>query len=120
MGASPGGQYLLGSLVWGNEVGISEISIIDKKRIPLLPGVETQPTRFAPDGKSFLYAVFSRGGVTLYRQAWRDGKLVDKPRPPSKFPSVLSCSMVATPWISPVTFPSLFTHAPPVMPTFTV
>ncbi len=86
MDASPGGQYLLGSLVWGNEVGISEISIIDKKRIPLLPGVETQPTRFAPDGKSFLYAVFSRGGVTLYRQAWRDGKLVGKPQVALKVP----------------------------------
>jgi len=86
MDASPGGQYLLGSLVWGNEVGISEISIIDKKRIPLLPGVETQPTRFAPDGKSFLYAVFSRGGVTLYRQAWRDGKLVGKPQVALKAP----------------------------------
>jgi DNA-binding winged helix-turn-helix (wHTH) protein/Tol biopolymer transport system component len=86
MDASPGGRYLLGSLVWGNEVGISEISIIDKKRIPLLPGVETQPTRFAPDGKSFLYAVFSRGGVTLYRQAWRDGKLVGKPQTALKVP----------------------------------
>lgn len=86
MDASPDGQYLLGSLVWGNEVGISEISIIDKKRIPLLPGVETQPTRFAPDGKSFLYAVFSRGGVTLYRQGWRDGKLVGKPQAALKVP----------------------------------
>jgi serine/threonine protein kinase/Tol biopolymer transport system component len=86
MDASPGGQYLLGSLVWGNDVGISEISVIDKKWIPLLPGVETQPTRFAADGKSFLYAVFSRGGVTLYRQAWRDGRLVGKPQAALKIP----------------------------------
>jgi hypothetical protein len=48
--------------------------------------VETQPTRFAPDGKSFLYADFSRAGVTLYRQAWRDGKLIGKPKAALRLP----------------------------------
>jgi hypothetical protein len=32
--------------------------------------------RLLGDGKSFLYPVASRGEVTIYRQGWRDGKLV--------------------------------------------
>jgi Tol biopolymer transport system component/predicted Ser/Thr protein kinase len=84
--ASTDGRYLLGSLVWGDGTGIYQISLGDKKLLPLLRGVETQPTRFAPDGKSFLYAVFSRAGVTLYRQAWRDGKLIGKPEAALKLP----------------------------------
>jgi hypothetical protein len=55
-----------------------------------LPGVKTQPTRFAPDGKSFLYAEFSRAGVTLYRQAWHDGNPVGKPETALKLPFAFS------------------------------
>jgi hypothetical protein len=42
----------------------------------LLPGVLTFSATFARDGKSFLYAVASRGEVTIFRQLWRDGKLI--------------------------------------------
>jgi hypothetical protein len=42
----------------------------------LLPGVLTSAATFARDGKSFLYAVASRGEVTIYRQAWKEGKLI--------------------------------------------
>jgi hypothetical protein len=31
---------------------------------------------FARDGKSFLYAGASRGEVYIYRQGWKDGKLI--------------------------------------------
>jgi hypothetical protein len=31
---------------------------------------------FARDGKSCLYAVASRGEVTIYRQPWRDGRII--------------------------------------------
>jgi hypothetical protein len=31
---------------------------------------------FALDGKSFLYAVPSRGEATIYRQPWKDGKTI--------------------------------------------
>lgn len=86
MDASADGQYLLGSLLWGDGTGVYQISLSDKKLVLLLPGVKTQPTRFAPDGKSFLYAEFSRAGVTLYRQAWRDGNLIGKPEPALRLP----------------------------------
>jgi hypothetical protein len=42
----------------------------------LLPGVATEGAVFARDGKSFLYALASRGEVTIYRQPWKDGKLI--------------------------------------------
>ena len=69
------GQYLLGAELFGEITGIYEVSISDKKCVPLLPGVSTFTVTFARDGKSFLYAVSTRGEVTIYRQPWRDGKL---------------------------------------------
>jgi hypothetical protein len=56
--------------------GIYVISTFDRKCNSLLPGVVTFNATFARDGKSFLYAVASRGEVTIYRQAWRDGKTI--------------------------------------------
>jgi serine/threonine protein kinase len=74
--ADPGGQYLLGVEPNPEKSGIYEVSISDRKCISLLPGVVTYTATFARDGKSFLYAVASRGQVTICRQAWNDGKLI--------------------------------------------
>ena len=74
--ADPTGEYLLGAELFGETTGIYEVSISEKKCIPLLPGVSTYSTTFARDGKSFLYAVNARGEVTIYRQPWRDGKVI--------------------------------------------
>ena len=52
----------------------------------MLPGVVTFNATFARDGKSFLYAVASRGEVTIYRQPWRDGKLIGAPQVALKVP----------------------------------
>jgi serine/threonine protein kinase len=90
MDVSPDGKYLLGVLFFGEDVGIYEISASEKKRIALLPGVETFEARFSPDGKSFLYAVASRAEVTFYRQAWSDGKLIGKPQIALRFPFAFS------------------------------
>ena len=74
--ADPSGKYLLGAVLIGEKTGIYEVSISEKKCIPLLPGVVTFNVTFARDGKSFLYAVASRGEVAIYRQPWADGKLI--------------------------------------------
>jgi hypothetical protein len=58
--------------------------------MPLLPGVETFSVTFARDGKSFLYAVASRGEVTIYRQPWGDGKIIGKPQVALKVPFAFS------------------------------
>ena len=84
--ADPGGQYLLGAVWYGEKTGIYEVSISDRKCISLLPGVETFDAIFARDGKSLLYAVASRGEVTIYRQGWSDGKLVGAPQVALKVP----------------------------------
>ncbi len=84
--AAPDGKHLLGFVSSGEETGIYEISIAERKRTPLLPGAETFGVRFARDGKSFLYAVASRSEVSFYRQAWREGKLVGKPQVALKLP----------------------------------
>jgi Tol biopolymer transport system component/predicted Ser/Thr protein kinase len=78
--ADPSGQYLLFVIDVGEKIGIYQVSIADQKCISLLPGVSTPHAIFARDGKSFLYAVASRGEVTIYRQPWKDGKTIGPPQ----------------------------------------
>jgi len=84
--ADPGGNYLLGAVFLGEKSGIYEVSIPDKKCITLLPSVPTFNVEFTRDGKSFLYAVATRGEVTIYRQGWRDDKLIGAPQLALKVP----------------------------------
>jgi len=84
--ADPGGQYLLSFVIAGEKTGIYEVSISDRKCIPLLPGVVTSSVFFARDGKSLLYAVASRGGVTIYHQPWGGGKLTGAAQAALKLP----------------------------------
>jgi serine/threonine protein kinase len=88
--ADPGGQYLLGVVWSGEKTGIYEVSISDRKCIPLIPGVVTTYATIAHDGKSFLYAVGSRGEVTIYRQPWKDGKTIGAPQVALKVPFAFS------------------------------
>jgi hypothetical protein len=84
--ATPDGKYLLAFNGRGEKAGIYEISIADKKCIPLLPGVATYGLWFAPDFKSFVYGVAEQAGVVFYRQKWHDGQLIGKPEPALKLP----------------------------------
>jgi hypothetical protein len=79
----PGGKYLL---ALGEKTGIYEVSISDKKCTLVLPAVVTISAIFARDGKSFLYAVASRAEVTIYRQPWKDGKIIGTPQVALKVP----------------------------------
>jgi Tol biopolymer transport system component len=84
--AAAGGNYLLDLVGGGERTGIYEFSIVDKKCISLLPGVVTFGLSFAPDGKSFTYAVPSPHDVTIYRQGWQDGKLIGQAQVALKLP----------------------------------
>ena len=86
LGVSPDEKYLLAYVSNGDDVGIYQVSIADKKRTPLLPGVVTYMLWYAADGKSFMYAVESKGEVTIYRQGWRNGQLVGQPQIALKIP----------------------------------
>jgi hypothetical protein len=70
---SPDGKYLIEFDT--TRPGISELSLADNKCVSLIPDASTYGLYFAPDGRSFLYAVPSRGEMVVYRQPWRDGKL---------------------------------------------
>ena len=81
----PGGKYLFALVPFGERAGVHEVSISERKCIPLLPGVASGAI-FARDGKSLLYAVAFRGEVAVYRQPWRDGRVIGTPQVALKLP----------------------------------
>jgi serine/threonine protein kinase/Tol biopolymer transport system component len=84
--AAPSGRYLLTVQQFSERAGIYELSLDDRKCTLLSPGVLTFGASFAPDGKSFLYAAQSGREVTIYRQAWQEGKIVGEPQVALKLP----------------------------------
>ena len=88
--ADPAGRYLLGVVLFGEKTGIYEVSTSDKKCISLLPGIVSYTATFARDGKSLFYAVASRGEITIYRQPWKDGKLIGAAQVALKVPFAFS------------------------------
>jgi hypothetical protein len=56
----------------------------------LLRGTVASNPTFARDGKSFFYAIASRGEVTVHRQAWKDGKSIGAPQVALKIPFTFS------------------------------
>jgi serine/threonine protein kinase/Tol biopolymer transport system component len=83
---SPDGRYLLSGNAPGSGVGVYEISLVDRKCIPLLPDLSTLILHFSSDGKSILYLLASRGETVIYRQPWHDGKLTGSGQATLKFP----------------------------------
>jgi len=57
---------------------------------PITPGTLTSNPTFAHDGKSFFYAIASRGEITIYRQTWKDGKTIGTPQVALKIPFAFS------------------------------
>jgi hypothetical protein len=84
--ASPDGKHLLGFVGSGDDLGIYQISVKDKRQILLVPGVATFGAHYSPDGKSALYALASRGEVTFYRQILRDDNPLGKSQIALKLP----------------------------------
>ena len=78
--AHPRDDYLLAIRTNGETPGIYEVDISKRECIPLLLHVETSGAIFARDGKSFFYAVSSGRQVLIYRQLWKDGKLLGAPQ----------------------------------------
>ena len=86
MDSSPDGKYLLMSMMYGDNLGIFELSVADKKCTPLAPNVVTFLPRISSDGKSVLYTLSTRGEVTLYRVPWLDGRVTGTPQTVLKLP----------------------------------
>jgi serine/threonine protein kinase/WD40 repeat protein len=83
---SPDGKYVFGKLSSGDDSGIYELSLADKKRIPLLPDVVTFLVRLSPDGKYLLYAEEGSKEIVFYRVPWAEGKLIGEPEVAMKVP----------------------------------
>jgi len=81
----PGGKYLLALFTFGEKTGVHEVPISERKCLPLLLGVASGAI-FARDGKSLLYAVAFRGEVAIYRQPWKDGRVIGTPQVALKLP----------------------------------
>jgi serine/threonine protein kinase len=82
-------KFLIGTVLWGENPGIYQYSLVDKKCTTLKPGITTYLTMFAKDGKSFYYSLASHGETTIWRQPWRNGVLVGPPVPALKLPFAL-------------------------------
>jgi Tol biopolymer transport system component/predicted Ser/Thr protein kinase len=80
------GSYLITLLNAGDKNGIYEYSLAEKSCTPVIPGVVTFGLNFAPDGKSFLYAVPGKTDVTIYRQNWQAGKTIGAPQVALRLP----------------------------------
>jgi hypothetical protein len=75
MDESQDGKHLLMTALRGENLGLFDLSIPDKKCAVLVPGVTSFLPRFSRDGKYVLYTISTRGEVILYRLPWRDGKV---------------------------------------------
>jgi eukaryotic-like serine/threonine-protein kinase len=82
------GRYLLvtQNSEEAGKIGIYEVSVADRKCSVLKPDFATFIAHFSPDGKAFLYAVASRGEMTIYRQPWQDGKVIGAAQAALKLP----------------------------------
>jgi serine/threonine protein kinase len=86
---SPDRKFLIGTVLWGDNPGIYQYSLADKKCTKLKSGITTYLTMFAKDGKSFLYSVASHGETTIWRQPWHNGEAIGAPVPALKLPFAL-------------------------------
>jgi len=78
--ASRDGKRLLALVLHGENPGIYQISLKEKKVIPLVPGVAPFGVHYSPDGKSVLYPVASHGHVAFYRQPIQGEEPIGKPQ----------------------------------------
>ena len=86
---SPDQKFILATSLWGEQPGIYQYSLADKKCTPIKTGISTYVVYFAQDGKSFIYSLASNGQTTIYRQPWRNGTLIGSPIPALKLPFAL-------------------------------
>jgi len=78
--ASSDGRRLLGIVLEGENVGVYQILLKEKKRVLVVPGVAPFGAHYSSDGKSVVYPVASQGKVSFYRQPIQEEKPVGKPQ----------------------------------------
>jgi serine/threonine protein kinase len=89
MDSSPDHKFIISTVVVGENPGLYQYSIADKKCTTLKSGLTTFVAAYSPDGKSYLYALASHGQTTIFRQPWRNGTPIGNPVPALKLPFAL-------------------------------
>jgi Tol biopolymer transport system component len=87
--ASPDHKFIMGTVLLGDNPGLYQYSIADKKCTTLKSGITTFVAAYSADGKSYLYSLASHGQTTIFRQPWRNGTPVGSPTPALKLPFAL-------------------------------
>jgi serine/threonine protein kinase len=87
--ASPDHKFIMGTVLVGDNPGLYQYSIADKKCTTLKSGLATFVAAYSADGKSYLYALASHGQTTIFRQPWRNGTPIGSPAPALKLPFAL-------------------------------
>ena len=83
---SPDHQFFIDTVLWGDNPGLYQYSVADKKCTVLESGITTYLAMFAKDGKSYLYSLASHGETVIWRQPWHNGVAVGSPVPALKLP----------------------------------
>jgi serine/threonine protein kinase len=86
---SPDNKFIISSSLWGDNPGLYQYSIADKKCTTLKSGISTFMAQYSPDGKSFFYSLASHGETNIFRQPLHNGAPVGSPVPARKLPFAL-------------------------------
>jgi Tol biopolymer transport system component len=79
---SPDRKFIIGTVLWGENPGLYQYSLADKKCTTLKSGITTYLAMYSNDGKSFLYSLASHGQTTIFRQALAQWHPRRSPHPP--------------------------------------
>jgi Tol biopolymer transport system component len=86
---SPDRKFIIGTVLWGENPGLYQYSLAEKKCTSLKSGITTYLAMYSEDGKSFLYSLASHGQTTIFRQPWRNGVPIGSAVPALKLPFAL-------------------------------
>jgi serine/threonine protein kinase len=83
---SPDKKFVISTSLWGDNPGLYQYSLADKKCTTLKSGIATFLAQYSADGKSFLYSLASHGETTIFRQPLHNGTPVGSAVPALKLP----------------------------------
>ncbi len=86
---SPDHKFIISTKIWGENPGLFQYSLADKKCTTLKAGITTYLAMYAPNGKSFLYSLAANGQTTIFRQPLHNGVPAGAPVPALKLPFTL-------------------------------
>src|ERR1700688_4103297 len=86
---SPDHKFIIGTQLWGENPGLFQYSLVEKKCTTLKSGISTFVAMYSADGKSYFYSLASHGQTTIFRQPWHNGTPIGPPVPALKLPFAL-------------------------------